>query len=75
VQLFEETIRRHIDPSAAVAGYEPVRTPERERVYGTAAVQRYAVRYDDHSGRRATVTLFIKDALVVERRCWSCSIS
>ena len=68
VQLFEETIRRHIEPSAAVAGYEPVPTPERERDYGTAAVQRYAVRYDDHAGRRATVTLFIKDAPVVERR-------
>ncbi len=68
VQLFEETIRRHIEPAAKVTGYESVPTPERERVYGTAAVQRYAVQYDGHSGRRATVTLFVKDAPLVERR-------
>ena len=51
-----------------MAGYESAPTPERERAYEMAAVQRYAVEYTDRSGRGATVTLLTKDAPLVERR-------
>jgi len=67
-QLFAATIRRHIDPSTNVVRYEPVPTPERERTYGMATVQRYAVEYTDRSGHRNMVTLLTKDAPLVERR-------
>src|SRR3712207_328955 len=66
-RLLWQTVRLHIEPSARVVGYEPLPTPERDREYGTAAVQRYLVEFEDWSGRRA-VTLLVKDAPLVERR-------
>lgn len=67
-QLFEATVRRHVEPSARVLGYEPAPTPERDRAYGTAAVQRYVVELEDRSGRKRALTLLTKDAPLVERR-------
>lgn len=67
-QLLEETVRRHVEPSTILAGYHPLPTPERDRPYGDAAVQRYAVEFRDRAGRDSTATLLVKDAPLIERR-------
>jgi hypothetical protein len=66
--LIEQTIVRHIEPFARVVGSEPLPTPERDRAFGMAAVARYRVAFEDRSGRRAAVTLLVKDAPLNERR-------
>ncbi len=66
-RLLEDTLRAHVTASARLTAFSVEPTPERERDYGRALVQRYMVKYESEPGSGA-VTLLVKEAPLVERR-------